>query len=156
MQYCFLFFSSYFWLCWVFNAAHGLFVAVSVFYVLVFWLACGILASQPGREPAPTCIGRRSLNPWTTREVLSKLFFKEIKKFRREKNTLLYVHMFTISGPLFPFVYIHISVVSFSFTLKNFLGISLSVNLLLQSSFGFCLSENVFISLSFLLCFLLK
>ena len=45
--------------------------------------------------------------------------------------------MFTISGPLFPFVYIHISMVSFSFTLKNFLGISFSVNLLLQNSFGF-------------------
>ena len=101
MQYCFLFFSSYFWLCWVFNAAHGLFVAVSVFYVLVFWLACGILASQPGREPAPTCIGRRSLNPWTTREVLSKLFFKEIKKFRREKNTLLYVFICLLFLALF-------------------------------------------------------
>ena len=29
----------------------------------------GILAPQPGIEPATCCIGRQSLNQWTTREV---------------------------------------------------------------------------------------
>ena len=37
---------------------------------------CGILAAQPGIKSLTLCIGRQSLNHWTTREVPpSPLFF---------------------------------------------------------------------------------
>ena len=32
--------------------------------------ACGILDPQPGIEPTPPAVEARSLNNWTTREVL--------------------------------------------------------------------------------------
>ena len=36
--------------------------------------ACEILAPQPGIQAGPPALETRSLNPWTTREVLDLLF----------------------------------------------------------------------------------
>ena len=54
-----------------------------LFYVLVFWpQGMWILAPQPRIKPAPSANGRRSLNPWITREVKSKPnFFSLFPKF---------------------------------------------------------------------------
>ena len=51
------------------------FVAVLLlFYVLVFWLRGMWDPSSPTRDQTRTpCIGRRSLNHWTAREVLGIL-----------------------------------------------------------------------------------
>ena len=61
----------------------GLFLKVFIEFVtilllfLMFWSfgpeACGILVSQSGITFAP-CVGRQSLNHWTTTEVLSYIF----------------------------------------------------------------------------------
>ena len=37
-------------------------------------VACGILVPQPGIEHAPPCIGRWSLNYWTTKDVPIRSF----------------------------------------------------------------------------------
>ena len=39
--------------------------------------ACGILASPSRITPSPPCVGRRSLNHWTTREVPQVLLWKK-------------------------------------------------------------------------------
>ena len=42
----------------------------STFFFLPHHVACGILVPQPGIEPGPPALEDRSLNHWTTREVL--------------------------------------------------------------------------------------
>ena len=56
-----------------------LFNLVKVFFFKFFFLfirhtACGILVPQPGIEPMLPPLGAQSLNHWTTRESLVKLF----------------------------------------------------------------------------------
>ena len=49
------------------------FIACTLFLFIYFWpchVACGILVPRPGIEPTPPALGARSLNPWTTGEVL--------------------------------------------------------------------------------------
>ena len=82
--------------------------AVIYLFVYLFWLplmACGILVSWPGIEPAPPAVEVWSLNHWTSREVqinyyffkfnsfLSFFFFFSIKaKFLGiSKNTIIWV-----------------------------------------------------------------
>ena len=43
-------------------------------FFLILCVARGILVPQPGIEPMPRAVGARSLNHWTTREVLLRLF----------------------------------------------------------------------------------
>ena len=48
-----------------------------LFIFLIFWphqAACGILVPWPGIEPTPPALEVRSLNHWTTREVLLIIF----------------------------------------------------------------------------------
>ena len=59
----------------------------SFFFFLIYLLfifgheACGNLSS-PARDRIPNpCIGRKILNDWTTREVLSSLFLKAVEPF---------------------------------------------------------------------------
>ena len=67
------FLSFFFFLLWtIFKFLFiNLFQCCSCFmFYFSGYKACGILASWPGIEPTPPCIGRWSLNHWTTREIL--------------------------------------------------------------------------------------
>ena len=54
----------------------------------MFWFfghkACGILAPRPGIKPA-LCIGRRSLNNWTAREVPKFTYFQDEATSKKER-----------------------------------------------------------------------
>ena len=54
------------------------FVTVLLLFLCFGVEACGILSPRSGVEPTPLCIGRQSLNHWTTREVPKKVFLKLI------------------------------------------------------------------------------
>ena len=63
------FFKVFYWICY-----H----IASIFYVLVFWGMCNLSSLTWDRTHTP-CIGRQSLNHWTTRQVpslFSPLFLK--------------------------------------------------------------------------------
>ena len=66
-----VFFSFFFPLMWAIFIVFIEFVTIlPLFYILVFWPQCTCDLSSPIRDRTRTpCIGRWSLNHWTTREV---------------------------------------------------------------------------------------
>ena len=62
LQYCFCFMFQF----WVF------------FFSFFCCEACGILAPWAGIKPIPLCVGRRSLNHWTTEEVPDSQFSRSV------------------------------------------------------------------------------
>ena len=60
-------------------------IVLLLFYVLVFCLGgMWVFSPQPGIEPTPPCIGRGSLNPWTTGSSSEPL--KKKKNFLFKNN----------------------------------------------------------------------
>ena len=71
---CLVFF--FFWIWTIFKVFIGFVIILLLFYVLVFWPRGMWDLSFLTRDQTPTsCIGRPSLNCWTTREVPEKLRF---------------------------------------------------------------------------------
>ena len=96
--HCFICFSAhclfsflrlFFFLMWtIFKVFIAFITILLLFYVLIFWLRGMWDLNPPTRDRTRThCIGRRSPNHWTAREVPSSLFKKKKKYVWRYKYT---------------------------------------------------------------------
>ena len=93
---CIYFFLIFFFLMWtIFKVFIELVILLLLFYALVFWLRGTWDLSSPTRDGTRTaCIGRRSLNHWTTREVPWPPSFKRIGFIFKTLKSLLKFNFF--------------------------------------------------------------
>ena len=76
------------------------------FFFKFFWLqhgACGILVTQSGIEPMSRELEARSLNPWTSREIL-KEFWSKHSKFSIGLIRMLFIHFLNTKYKRIPFL----------------------------------------------------